>query len=292
MAVVQALDRELVILLLAAGIEDEPAEAAALVELVTLVSTTVGHHSGCRLGSPTRPQTTSTGASIKTCWRHSLLGIALSILTEQNRSQPPYDRVVRARSARQPIDRPAERRASPAAAAGGRRPAGRVGGGMGADRAVLVDPVAQRRGARARARRLALRGLRIVELGCGLAVPSLAAARAERRCSPRMHLPRRWRSSRVTRRRTTCASRRRSSTGRSRTRWSGARRSISCSPPMSSTNARASRRCRCCRSSRPRSGSPTRAAPRPALPRAGGPPLDRRDAHPRRCPIHRLRASP
>ena len=33
---VQALDRELVILLLAAGIEDDPAEAAALVELVTL----------------------------------------------------------------------------------------------------------------------------------------------------------------------------------------------------------------------------------------------------------------
>ena len=39
--------------------------------------------------------------------------------------------------------------------------------------------------------RVELRGLRVVELGCGLAVPSIAAARAAPRCSPRTPAPKR-----------------------------------------------------------------------------------------------------
>ena len=49
---------------------------------------------------------------------------------------------------------------------------------MGAGHAVLVRPVAQRRELARELDGVALRGLRVVELGCGLAVPSIAAARA------------------------------------------------------------------------------------------------------------------
>ena len=38
-----------------------------------------------------------------------------------------------------------------------------------------------------------LRGVRVVELGCGLALPSIAAARPGATCSPPTRRPRRWR---------------------------------------------------------------------------------------------------
>ena len=101
------------------------------------------------------------------------------------------------------------------------------------------------------ARRVAVRalhGARTLELGCGLALPSLAAAIAGGRASRPTGRRRRSSWCATTPRATASRWRPSAPTGPRRTRCSSARRGTSCSAPTCSTSA-ATRSC-CCRCSR------------------------------------------